>query len=95
MLYKTLSCISLEIGLLLKSCDTQVTSESDVRGALEVAKEKYGGVTAAVNCAGIAVAKRTLSKKGPHPLDDFQVRDKTFQGTGGASSNCFLCTVGR
>lgn len=53
----------------------QVTSESDVRGALEVAKEKYGGVTAAVNCAGIGVAIRTLSKKGPHPLEHFQVGD--------------------
>lgn len=57
----------------LSLCDIQVTSESDVRGALEVAKEKYGGVTAAVNCAGIGVAMRTLSKKGPHPLEDFQV----------------------
>jgi hypothetical protein len=56
-----------------KSCDIQVTSESDVRSALEVAKEKYGGVTAAVNCAGIGIAMRTLSKKGPHPLDQFQV----------------------
>ena len=48
-------------------------SEEDVKGALQVAREKYGGVTAAVNCAGIGVAMRTLSKRGPHPLDQFQV----------------------
>ena len=51
-----------------------MTSEGDVRGAVEVAKEEFGGVTAAINCAGVGVAMRTLSKKGPHPLDHFQVR---------------------
>ncbi len=50
---------------------TQVTSETDVRNALQVAKERYGAVTVAVNCAGIAIAKRTLTKKGPHPLEEF------------------------
>ncbi len=50
---------------------TQVTSESDVKNALQVARERYGAVTVAVNCAGIAIAKRTLTKKGPHPLEEF------------------------
>ena len=52
----------------------QVTSEDDVKGALAVAEEEYGGVNVAVSCAGIGVAMRTLSKKGPHPLQHFQVR---------------------
>ena len=34
--------------------------------------EKYGGVNAVVNCAGIGVATQTLSKRGPHPLDQFE-----------------------
>ena len=34
--------------------------------------DTYGSLTAAVNCAGIGIAKRTLIKKGPHPLDEFQ-----------------------
>ena len=51
----------------------QVTSESDVQQALQTAQDKFGGVNVAVNCAGIGVAVRTLSKKGPHPLDLFQV----------------------
>lgn len=38
---------------------------------LSVAKEKYGTLNAVVNCAGIGIAMRTLSKKGPHPLEDF------------------------
>ncbi|XP_064399140.1 3-hydroxyacyl-CoA dehydrogenase type-2-like [Halichondria panicea] len=50
---------------------TDVTSESDVKNALQVARERYGAVTVAVNCAGIAIAKRTLTKKGPHPLEEF------------------------
>lgn len=55
------------------SHDPQVTSEDDVKGALVVAEEEYGGVNVAVNCAGIGVAMRTLSRKGPHPLEHFQV----------------------
>ena len=49
-----------------------MTSESDVRNAVEVAREKFGGISAAVNCAGMGIAKRTLTKKGPHPLEEFQ-----------------------
>ncbi len=49
----------------------QVTSESDVKNALRVAAEKYGGVNVVVNCAGIGVAKRTITKRGPHPLEEF------------------------
>ncbi len=54
----------------------QVTSESDVQKAIDLASEKYGTLTTAVNCAGIGVAIRTLSKRGPHPLNEFQVKGK-------------------
>ena len=50
---------------------SQVTNESDVLNAIALAKEKFGRIRAVVNCAGIAVAKRTLTKSGPHPYDDF------------------------
>ena len=50
-----------------------VASEDSVRSALDEAREAFGEeVNAAVNCAGVAVAQRTLSKRGPHPLDDFR-----------------------
>lgn len=48
-----------------------MTSEADVQNAIGVAKEKYGGLNVAVNCAGIGIARRTLSKTGPHPLEEF------------------------
>lgn len=51
-----------------------VTSEKDVQAALTLAKEKFGRVDVAVNCAGIAVAIKTynLKKNQAHTLEDFQ-----------------------
>ncbi len=55
---------------LFAACD--VTSEADVVAALDAARAKFGvPVNVAVNCAGIAVAARTVSKKGPHDLGGF------------------------
>jgi len=51
---------------------TDVTSEADVTNALNVVIQKYGSINVAVNCAGIGIATKTLSKKGPHSLSDFQ-----------------------
>ena len=51
------------------SCD--VTSESEVQSAIEMVKNKFGDLNVAVNCAGVALARKTLSSKGPHPLDDY------------------------
>ncbi|MHB1611698.1 MAG: 3-hydroxyacyl-CoA dehydrogenase [Sulfobacillus sp.] len=49
-----------------------VTQTSDVEEALDVAQKTYGGVHGVVNCAGIGVASRVLSKKGPHSLELFE-----------------------
>jgi 3-hydroxyacyl-CoA dehydrogenase/3-hydroxy-2-methylbutyryl-CoA dehydrogenase len=53
---------------------TDVTNETDVNNAIELAKSKFGGLNVLVNCAGIAVAYRTynINKKTMHKLDDFQ-----------------------
>ena len=61
-----------EIGAnaIFAPCD--VTSESDVNAALDLAEKTFGGkVNVAVNCAGIAIAKRTVSKSGAHDLASF------------------------
>ena len=50
----------------------QVTSEGDVQQAIKLANETFGPLTATVNCAGIGIAMRTLSKKGVHPLNHFE-----------------------
>jgi NAD(P)-dependent dehydrogenase (short-subunit alcohol dehydrogenase family) len=51
------------------ACD--VTSEEDVSGALAAMKAADWSINASVSCAGIAVAAKTLSKKGPHDLKMF------------------------
>lgn len=52
--------------------ETDVTDETSVKAAIAQATEKMGKITAAVNCAGIALAIKTLGRDGPHPLDAFQ-----------------------
>lgn len=51
----------------------QVTNEDDVIAALDLAESAFGEpVNTAVNCAGVAHAIKTLSKKGVHQLFQFQ-----------------------
>ena len=50
---------------------TDVTNSDHVEAALALATERFGPLTALVNCAGIGTAIRTVTKGGPHPLDAF------------------------
>jgi len=50
---------------------TDVTSESDAKAAVGAALKAYGGLQVLVNCAGIALAERTLGKEAPHDLARF------------------------
>ncbi len=52
--------------------ETDVTQEASVAAAVELATDKMGKITAAVNCAGIADGIKTVGRDGPHPLDAFQ-----------------------
>lgn len=63
---------------VLSFAATDVTKEDEVASALDMAEEHFGEpVNAAINCAGIGVARRTLSKKKDtgmivtHPLNEF------------------------
>ncbi len=49
-----------------------VTDHEGVERVLSEAVEQLGGLHVAVNTAGGGAAKRTLTKEGPHPLDEFQ-----------------------
>lgn len=65
--------VAKEIGENCCFAPTDVTSEGDVQQAIKLANEKFGPLNAAVNCAGIGIAVRTLSKKGVvHPLNQFE-----------------------
>ncbi|XP_037677529.1 3-hydroxyacyl-CoA dehydrogenase type-2 isoform X3 [Choloepus didactylus] len=63
-----------KLGSSCTFAPADVTSEKDVQAALTRAKEKFGRVDVAVNCAGIAVANKTynLKKRMAHSLEDFQ-----------------------
>ncbi len=49
-----------------------VTDADGVQTALSAAAKDLGGLRIAVNTAGGGIARRTLSKDGPHPLDRFR-----------------------
>lgn len=52
--------------------ETDVTDEGSVQAAIDLAMDKMGGISAAVNCAGIALGIKTVGRDGPHPLPAFQ-----------------------
>jgi NAD(P)-dependent dehydrogenase (short-subunit alcohol dehydrogenase family) len=60
--------IAKELGVVFAPAD--VTSESDISGALDLAQE-LGALRIVVNCAGIGNAAKTVSKQGAFPLGDF------------------------
>ena len=51
--------------------NTDVASEESVQKAIAAANDAMGGITLAVNCAGIATAGRTLGRDGPWPSELF------------------------
>lgn len=61
-----------EIGASAISIPTDVTSEEQVKSALDTIQKKWGAPRAVVQCAGIGVATKLLGKKGAHSLESFQ-----------------------
>lgn len=68
--------VAAEIGGLF--CEADVTSAESVAAALAAARAAHGVERIAVNCAGIVIGRRTVSKKRdsaetvPHDLASFQ-----------------------
>ncbi|HEX9056458.1 MAG TPA: 3-hydroxyacyl-CoA dehydrogenase [Ktedonobacterales bacterium] len=60
-----------EIGEHARFVKTDVTDEDSVRHAIDTALATFGNLRGAINCAGIAIAERTVGKNGPHPLETF------------------------
>lgn len=60
-----------ELGDRASYINTDVSSEDSVRAAIQQAKATMGGITLAVNCAGIATAGRALGREGPWPTEMF------------------------
>ncbi len=68
-----------ELGGRFVKCD--VTSEVDAQTAVDAAVD-FGVLRGLINCAGIALAVKTVGKNGAHPLDVFKrVVDINLSGT--------------
>lgn len=63
--------IAAGLGERARFSPTDVTNEDDVNAALDVAEAAFGRVNCAINCAGIAIAAKTVGRKGPHALAPF------------------------
>jgi NAD(P)-dependent dehydrogenase (short-subunit alcohol dehydrogenase family) len=50
---------------------TDVSDEASVQAALDAGLRRFGALHGVVNCAGVAIAKKTLGKDGPHDLAAF------------------------
>ena len=50
--------------------------DAGIEQAIDDAVDALGGLHIAVNTAGGGIAKRTLTKEGPHPLDEFRQRHR-------------------
>ena len=63
--------LEAELGGKVLFCRTDVTGDGSVREAIGKTVEAFGGLNIVVNCAGIGVACKALTKKGPMPLEEF------------------------
>jgi NAD(P)-dependent dehydrogenase (short-subunit alcohol dehydrogenase family) len=60
------------LGNSVRFAQADVTSEDEVKAALDVAVSAFGNLSGVVNAAGIGPAAKVLGKNGPHPLDLFE-----------------------
>jgi len=64
--------LAATLGDKARFIQADVTREDDIRQALDCTISEFGRLNALINCAGIGIAIRTLSSRGPHPLDLFE-----------------------
>ena len=61
-----------QLGDAVTYVKTDVSNEEQVIAAINRGVETFGKINVAVNCAGIGVAQKVVSKRGVHALDDFE-----------------------
>ena len=63
--------IAKQLGQKARFAKCDVTHETDGQTAVDAALKNFGALQGLVNCAGIAIAERTVKKDGPHSLASF------------------------
>ncbi len=64
--------VAAELGERARFVMTDVTNEESVANAVSEAVKAFGGISVAINCAGVVRGKRVLGREAPHELDAFQ-----------------------
>lgn len=64
------AAVAAETGARAEHVD--VSDEASVNAALDRAGDAHGEARILINCAGIAIGMKTVSKKGPHSLAAFE-----------------------
>ena len=64
--------VAAEIGGGAIFAPIDIRDSSTVSAGIDKAVEAFGSIQIGINTAGGGIAKRTLSRDGPHPLDDFR-----------------------
>ena len=63
--------LAAKLGKRARFVECDVTREDHGKAAVDAALKEFGGLHGLVNCAGIALAERTLGKEAPHDLQRF------------------------
>src|SRR5712672_988761 len=63
--------LAKQLGAKARFVKCDVTSETDGQAAVDAALRNFSALQGLVNCAGIAIAERTVKKDGPHALASF------------------------
>jgi NAD(P)-dependent dehydrogenase (short-subunit alcohol dehydrogenase family) len=63
--------MAAELGDRATYINTDVANEASVKASIAQANDAMGGITLAINCAGIATAGRALGREGPWPTELF------------------------
>ena len=66
------SDLAADLGDSARFIQADVTSENEVQRALAQAPAEFGGLNTLINCAGVGLAMRTTSSRGPHSLELFE-----------------------
>jgi NAD(P)-dependent dehydrogenase (short-subunit alcohol dehydrogenase family) len=63
--------LAAELGTAVRFVGTDVTDEGNVARAVSTALQTFGSLQGSIQCAGVVLAEKVLSKAGPNPLAHF------------------------
>lgn len=66
------SSLAAELGENVLYVQTNVTSEQDVKNAIDAAIAQFGSINTVINCAGVGAAEKTVSRGLAHNFEVFK-----------------------